>query len=206
MNRAGAALSLALTLTLGAATTARAADALAPALQGLIADFDRFQRDADPVSAGLEGDRAALALWPDDSPRAVAGRKAALEGFRARLVSLKGAGLGAEDELNRAFLAWTVDDDLDGIGFDQEREPFSSDSGPFDNADYVARTTAVHDRADAEAWIARLKALPAYYDVEMADARRGIAADRSLKGRSRALSAAGWAARMTAALATPSAM
>ena len=176
MSRAGAALVLALALcpALGLAGAAHA-DAPATALQGLIADFDRYQRGADPVSAGLEGDRAALRVWPDDSPKAVAGRKAALEGFGARLAQLKGAGLGAEDELNRAFLAWTVDDDLQGISFDQEREPFSSDTGPFDNADYVARTTAVKGRADADAWLARLKALPTYYDVEMADARRGIA-------------------------------
>jgi uncharacterized protein (DUF885 family) len=146
-----------------------------PALKAVIAEFDRFNREADPISAGNEGDRAALRRWPDDSPKAVAGRVAQLKGFRQRLAALKGARLADEDELNRAYLAWVVDDLIEGYGFDQEREPFSSDNGPFDNANYVARTTAVRTREDADAWLARLEALPAYYDTEIANARRGIA-------------------------------
>ena len=145
------------------------------ALRAVIADFDHYQRAFDPISAGLEGDKAALRVWPDDSPRAVAARKAQLQGFGRRLAALKAARLSPEDRLNRDYLAWTIDDDLGGMSFDQEREPFSSDTGPFDNADYVARTTAIHDAADAEAWIARLERLPAYYDTEIANARRGVA-------------------------------
>ena len=162
-------------LAFGLAASLPAAAAPAAGLHAIIADFDRFQRGQDPVSAGLEGDRAALRLWPDDSPAAVARRKAALQGFDRRLAALARARLGAEDALNRAFLAHLVDDQLEGLGFDQEREPFSSDSGPFDTADYVARTTVIRSPDDAEAWLARLAALPAYYDVEIADARRGIA-------------------------------
>jgi uncharacterized protein (DUF885 family) len=141
----------------------------------VIADYDRYKRELDPVSAGLEGDQAALRRWPDDSPKTIAVRKLELQGFRTRLESLKRTRLGPEDELNRAYLAWLVEDAIEGYGFDQEREPFSSDNGPFDTPDYVARTTAMRTRADADAWLARLKALPAWYDVEIANARRGIA-------------------------------
>ncbi len=161
---------------LGLAAGAPAAAAPVTGLHAVIADFDRFQRGQDPISAGLEGDRAALRLWPDDSPAAVAARKAALQRFDRRLAALARVRLGAEDALNRAFLAHLVEDQLEGLRFDQEREPFSSDSGPFDTADYVARTTVIRSPDDAEAWLARLAALPAYYDVEIADARRGIGA------------------------------
>ena len=161
-------------LGLSLAVVAPAAAAPSP-MGAIIADFDRFQRGQDPVSAGLEGDRAALRVWPDDSPAGVAVRKAALQRFDRRLAALARVRLGVKDELNRAFLARLVEDQLEGLGFDQEREPFSSDTGPFDTADYVARTTVIRDQADAEAWLARLAALPAYYAVEIADARRGIA-------------------------------
>jgi uncharacterized protein (DUF885 family) len=174
--------ALGLILSLAAVTpamarplAAKAAGPAPAALQALIADYDRYSREIDPVSAGLEGDRAALRRWPDDSQPAVARRKAELAGFKAQLGALKSARLGPEDELNRAYLAWLVEDALEGYGFDQEREPFSSDNGPFDTPDYVARTTAIHSVQDAQDWLARLKALPAWYDVEIANARRGIA-------------------------------
>ena len=144
-------------------------------LKAVIAAFDRYQRDVDPITAGLEGDRAALTRWPDDSPKAIAGRVAALKAIQRRIVLIRPAGLGPEDRLNRNFLERIVTDQLEGLSFDQEREPFSTDNGPFDTADYVARTTAIHDRADADAWLARLHALASYYDIEMANARRGIA-------------------------------
>ena len=144
-------------------------------LKAVIAAFDRYQRDVDPITAGLEGDRAALTRWPDDSPKAIAGRVAALKAIQRRIALIRPAGLGPEDRLNRDFLERIVTDQLEGLSFDQEREPFSTDNGPFDTADYVARTTAIHDRADADAWLARLHALASYYDIEMANARRGIA-------------------------------
>ena len=162
-------------LLLAFALPAAAAPSPAVWLKAVIADYDRFSRELDPVSAGLEGDQTALRRWPDDSEAALAAHKAALKRFQVRLAALKRARLAPEDELNRAYLAWLVDDALEGYGFDQEREPFSTDTGPFDTPDYVARTTAMHTRADAEAWLARLRALPAFYDVEIADARRGIA-------------------------------
>jgi uncharacterized protein (DUF885 family) len=170
-------LAAMLLLAIAAPAAAATSKSISPAasLKAVIADYDRYNRELDPVSAGLEGDQAALRRWPDDSQAAVAARKLELKGFKARLEALSSSKLAPEDELNRAYLAWLVEDAIEGYGFDQEREPFSSDSGPFDTPDYVARTTAIHTRADADAWLARLKALPAWYEVEIANARRGIA-------------------------------
>ena len=36
-----------------------------PALQQVIADYERLQRQTDPISAGAEGDREALRRLPD---------------------------------------------------------------------------------------------------------------------------------------------
>ena len=170
----GAAVALLAGLWLTALTPAARAGAPED-LHAIIVDFDRFARNADPIGAGQEGDRAALSLWPDDSPVVVAARKRDLEGLQHRLQALKGAALDPEDALNRAFLDRLAGDELEGLSFDQEREPFSSDNLPFDIPDYAARSTAIHDRADAEAWIQRLQRLPAYYETEIANARRGIA-------------------------------
>ena len=174
MNLLARLLRAAAVASLLAAPAIAAAAPPSAGLKAVIAAFDRYQRDVDPIAAGLEGDRAALSRWPDDSPKAIAARKAALISIQRRLALVKPAGLAPEERLNRDFLARIVRDQLEGLAFDQEREPFSTDNGPFDTADYVARTTAIHDQADAEAWLARLHALAGYYDVEMANARRGI--------------------------------
>ena len=174
MNLLARLLRAAAVASLLAAPAIAAAAPPSAGLKAVIAAFDRYQRDVDPIAAGLEGDRAALSRWPDDSPKAIAARKATLASIQRRLALVKPAGLAPEERLNRDFLARIVRDQLEGLAFDQEREPFSTDNGPFDTADYVARTTAIHDQADAEAWLARLHALAGYYDVEMANARRGI--------------------------------
>ncbi len=171
--RIGAApIVAALLLSLGAPALAASPTA---GLRRVVADFDAFQRRLDPISAGREGDRAALRLWPEESQQADVAHKTALQRFRRRLAAIKFEALGAEDRLNRAYLVWLINDQIEELAFDEARAPFSSDNGPFDTPDYVARTTAIHGPEDAEAWLARLAALPARYDTEIANARRGIA-------------------------------
>ncbi len=144
-------------------------------LRGLIADYTAFSRDEDPVRAGSRGDPAALARWPDDSPAAVAGRRARLTAFEARLQALKAAPLGGEDALNRDILERRVSMELDGMAFDQERIPFVSGEGFFNMPDDTAQATVIHDGAEAQAWLDRLNAIPGYYAVETANMRRGLA-------------------------------
>ena len=176
MRAAGRWALAALALALAAAGAPRPA-AAGPAgdLHALVADFDAFEMALDPVEAGRDGDRAALVRWPDDSQASEQAQVRALKGFEARLAAIPAAGLGEQDALNRSVLDYLIKDDLEGLSFDPSREPFSSDNLPFDTFDYAARGTVIRSRADADAWLARLDALPAYIDVEMANARRGIA-------------------------------
>ncbi|MDT9136333.1 hypothetical protein RSW15_24680, partial [Escherichia coli] len=80
----------------------------------------------------------------------MAKRKATLQGLQKRLKALAGASLGDEDTLNRDFLTRVVDARLEGMSFDEEREPINSDSSFFTTPDYVASSTRVRDLADAE--------------------------------------------------------
>jgi uncharacterized protein (DUF885 family) len=154
-------------------TSARAAPA--DDLHALVKDYERYALDQDPVLAGQQGDKAALRRWPDDRPRAIAAHKAALVGFQKRLTALAAASLAGEDAINRAFLQDLVDRKLEGLSFDEERLPFVADDGFYNLPDYVARGTVVKSRDDELAWIARLEALPAWYQAEIANARRGVA-------------------------------
>lgn len=156
----------------GAAAEERAPDT---AFSRIVADYETFARTEDPITAGFEGDRAALSRLPDASPAGDARRKLALQGFRTRLAGVDAATLPPEEAFNREFLARVVDDALEGMTFDQNRMPFANDSGFFSLAGYLADGTPIRTRADAEAWIARLEALPAYYAQNTANMRRGLA-------------------------------
>ncbi|MBL8771732.1 MAG: DUF885 family protein [Phenylobacterium sp.] len=143
-------------------------------LDRLVADYEAYALGQDPVTAGREGDRGALARLPDASLAADLQRRAAYEAFQARLSAVDPAGLSPEARLNREFLAWTLDRRLKSLAFDEARMPFNSDSGFDIEMNYYASTTPLDSEADAEAWIARLRALPGYYAQNIENARRGV--------------------------------
>jgi uncharacterized protein (DUF885 family) len=166
-------LALVLALIAAPAFAAPAASGDAP-LTRLVAEFDAWDLSQDPITAGHEGDRAALSRLPDVTPAADAARKQALLGFRARLDRIPAAGLSEEARLNHDFLRWTLERRLQSLAFDEARFAFNSDSGFDQDLGYLAATTNLDSVADAEAWLDRLKALPAYYAASIANARRGV--------------------------------
>ncbi|ACG79716.1 conserved hypothetical protein [Phenylobacterium zucineum HLK1] len=161
---------------LAAVLSIHAAPALADdsAVSRLVADYEAWWLADDPFTAGRLGDAAALARLPDVTPAADARRKAALEGFRARLAATPDAGLSDEAKLNRDLLRWTVESQLSRLSFDEARMPLSSDGGFYDTLDYFGSTTRIRGREDAEAWIARLEGAPGLWRDHLANARRGV--------------------------------
>ncbi len=143
-------------------------------LNTLVADYEAYALADDPITAGGEGDRAALSRLPDVTPAADAGRAKALKAFQVRLAGIAAAGLSEEAGLNRAFLAWTLDRQVQSLAFDEARMPFNSDGGFYATLGYLAATTPIRSSADAKAWIDRLNAIPAYYAANIANARRGV--------------------------------
>ena len=137
--------------------------------------YEQLDRAWDPITAGSEGDRAALRRLPDVSPEADAAQVADLTALRTQLERIDARRLRGEDALNHALLLRTINNRIESVGFDTGRMPISNGDGFFSYADYLAYTTPVQSADDAEAWIARLEALPAFYAQSLANARRGIA-------------------------------
>lgn len=144
------------------------------AMAKLAADYDAWLLAEDPIMAGRQGDRAALSKLPDVTPAADARRLKALKAFLARLAQVDDTGLSENAALNRGYMLWEVGSRAGQIEHDLARMPVSSDGGFEDTLNYVAATTPMRSAADAEAWIARLEALPAYYRDNIENARRGI--------------------------------
>jgi uncharacterized protein (DUF885 family) len=113
--------------------------------------------------------------WPDVSKAAEDRRTAALRALQTRLASLPPSPAGSEAALTRRLLEWRLGMLIEAARFDEARIPFNNGDGFFNAGNYAAETTVVHTDADAVAWIARLKTLPAYFDLQIDNLRRGIA-------------------------------
>ncbi|MDP1630782.1 MAG: DUF885 family protein [Caulobacter sp.] len=162
-------------LLLVAPITARAAPADNAPMTGLIADYETWRAAEDPISAGQNGDAAALARLPDVTLAADGRRKIALEAFQARLKTIDPARLDDEGRLNHAFLGRVLEDQRQAIAFDTARLAFSSDDSWDGLLAYLAGTAPMTSRADAEAWLSRLTAMSGYYADNTDNARRGVA-------------------------------
>lgn len=143
-------------------------------LSTLIDEYEQLIRKDDPVSAGQEGDREALRRLPDvrsETQQAIAKQ---LKGIGERLATIEASGLSEDAALNHQLLTGVVATHTEQLTFDLPRIPFENDSGFHTLLDYLARTTTIGSRDDAEAWIARLEAAPAYYEQNLVNLQRGI--------------------------------
>ena len=149
-----------------------------PALAAVLADYEAYLRAVDPINAGMEGDRDALSRLPDGSRAFELAQEPVLKGFADRLAGINAAGLSEDDRLNHAFLTYVLQRSRDRIPLDTSRiDAFNSEGGPGQNLAYVAAVTRIVSAADAEAWIARLEAMPKFYADPLANARRGLETD-----------------------------
>jgi len=113
--------------------------------------------------------------WPDVTPAAEARRVAALKSIHERLSKLAPSPAGSEDELTRRLLDWRLRMRIEAAQFDEARIPFDSGDGFFNVGNYAAETTVIRSEADAKAWIARIQALPRYFDQQIDNLKRGVA-------------------------------
>jgi uncharacterized protein (DUF885 family) len=146
-----------------------------PELQSILADYTALSQDMDPIRTAQRGNAAAARVWPDNTPAAITRRRATLDDIAARLQRLEAGALSQNDALERDALAYRVGIQREGFAFDEERVPFISGEGFFINPDYASTVTVLNSEAEAEAWLARMAAVPAYFDNEIANMRRGMA-------------------------------
>ncbi|MFC4308592.1 DUF885 domain-containing protein [Steroidobacter flavus] len=143
-------------------------------LSTLIDEYEQLIRKDDPVSAGQEGDREALRRLPDVRPETQAAIAKQLKSIGERLAAINTSGLSEDAALNHQLLTGVVALHSEQLTFDLPRIPFENDSGFHTLLDYLARTTTIGSRDDADAWLARLEATPAYYEQNLANLQRGI--------------------------------
>ena len=151
--------------------------ALSPAaaeLADIIADYEAFDRQRDPFTAGFEGDREALSRLPDFTREGELAERAPLQAFADRLAAVDTDALSPDERLNHAFLSRVVNRQIRAIALDGSRLAFDSEGGPGAFAGYLASSTRIAGRADAEAYLSRLGQLDGLYAAALENARRGL--------------------------------
>jgi uncharacterized protein (DUF885 family) len=164
----------AMLLTASGNAIAQIADDAEARLRAVIAEHERLSKQMDPVAAGQEGDREAMRRLPDVRPETDRKNRAALMDLSNRLAAIDVRQLGEDSALNHVLLAQLIEEAIEISRFDLERIAFENDSGFHTLADYLARTTTISSREDAEAWLARVAGVRAYYEQNISNLKRGI--------------------------------
>ncbi|MBL8266883.1 DUF885 domain-containing protein [Steroidobacter sp.] len=166
--------SLLAALAFCASPSLAAAQSAETVLTGLIGEYEQLIRKDDPVSAGQEGDREALRRLPDVRAETLQANAKLLKSLGERLAKIDASGLSDDAALNHQLLSGVVATHSEQLTFDLPRIPFENDSGFHTLLDYLARTTTIGSREDADAWLARLEATPAYYEQNLINLQRGV--------------------------------
>ena len=144
------------------------------AFEAVLRDYEALAREVDPVAAGRRGDEKALRLWPDVRPSTSKQRHERRLEMQRRLKAIEPRSLSGANALDWDLLENRLAIEVESFAFGEERIPFISGDGFFTVPDYAAFGTVVEDESDAEAWIARLDALPDYFAANLANMRQGL--------------------------------
>lgn len=161
-------------LCLAFAAAMSAAEAQTAAFTDLVTDYEAFAASEDLIRRGRDGDLDAASRWPDASLEAVQARDAVYEAFQRRLAAIDPEPLDTVDRASHAVLAYVLDSAVAIPGETSAMLPFTNDSGFHTTPDFVAMSTRLRSAEDAEAWIARIEALPEYFAQHRFWLERGL--------------------------------
>ncbi len=166
-----AALALAL-----AAVHAQAQDVQAKArLDVLLADAWEQDKRENPLLATSTGDHRYDDRLPAEAASDLERRAAAARGYLERLQAIDAKALAAQDQVSYAMFERDLRDDLARHRFRAYRIPITSDSGFHTGLSRLPQEMPLATVEDYENYIARLRAIPAFFDQHVEHMREGLA-------------------------------
>src|ERR1019366_4637265 len=136
------------------------------------AEWDYTLRE-EPTYASRLGDHRFDDRWPDPSPAATERRLVHAREMLARVRSIDPRGLTPGDQVSLALFRRGFESTVEGLPFRLEHLAVAPDDG-IQNVDDLASALPFATTRDYEAWIARLRALPAYVDQTTELLREGV--------------------------------
>jgi len=138
-------------------------------VSALLEDYEAFRLAYDPSEAARMQGRLPRS-WQDVSPQRRAAELAEAQALLSRVTAL-----GAKHTIDTAILESLLTSQVSLSAFDPDRIPFTGDFGFYSEATFVIGRARVRSLSDAEDLLARLNALPAWFDQHIVNMRRGIA-------------------------------
>ena len=143
-------------------------------LDKLISDFEKSEIDKNPIKSGQLGNITALRMLPNVSFEAKKNNEALIESFIQRHLALSSKQMDENTKLNYELLGYVLKQKKLMFPYDNDRVPFTNDSGFFNEMIYISRQTKFDVIDDYEAYISRLAKLPRYFEEHKKNMRRGI--------------------------------
>ncbi len=143
-------------------------------LHTLLAEHLEWRLREFPESATRRGDSRYNARLTDLSPEAMERRKRDTRRFLDRARAIDGSTLGGQDVLTHTLFVATLERDIEGDRFPAEVLPVDQINGPQLAFDNLIEVTRFRTRGDYDDYLARLAAVPRYFDQVTALLQRGI--------------------------------
>lgn len=156
-------------------SSARAGAPSDAALDALFADYWAFEMAENPFAATIAGVHEYNDRAPAVAPEDFARRNGARDAFAQRLEAIDRASASADAALSAQLLEFILKHENALSVFDRWRMPFNADSGFHTLLTHAFQAAPLKTKQDRADYLARLAALPAYLDQEIANMRRGLA-------------------------------
>ena len=144
-------------------------------LYGLFDDYRANKMAENPFAATYAGITEYNDRMPSVSPEDQERRAGQSAAFLARLDAIDAEALSADDRVNADLLRFILKHEVALAEYRPWRMPFLADTGFHSNLGYVVSSTSFRREKDYEDYLARLEAIPAYIDQQIANMRIGIA-------------------------------
>lgn len=154
-------------------TSAAWADANRELLQ-LAEDYWAQELREDPLHATFSGINDYNALLPSVSPADEQRRQLAAQKFQQRLLAIDANSLAESQRVSRDLLAFILKHDIELSQYRGWRIPILADDGFHSTITYVVDRTPFANKDDYQAYLKRLKALPDYFEQNVANMRLGL--------------------------------
>ncbi|WP_179852672.1 DUF885 domain-containing protein [Streptomyces sp. 1331.2] len=148
------------------------------ALAALADDYFDAENTHNPFDATLGGVEGYAHLLPDPSRAAARHHREALEGFRVRLAAIPLDRLTGEDRTTHRVLARLIDNGIGRLTHGLDDFSISATIVAKHNEAITSLTMAPVDHGGTDAYLARLAALPGYFDAALR-----LALDAAAEGR-----------------------
>ncbi|MFC3095426.1 DUF885 domain-containing protein [Alteromonas sediminis] len=175
MKRVSKVLSILLGMALMLSHSVSAASDEEQRLNALLDEIWQYELSVSPLLASREGRRDFDHLLPDLSETGLEAKHKQFTAFVQQLDEIADAGLSTEGRINKIMQAYRLNNLVSSFTFNRHYVPLTSEYGFHSALSSLPNLADLSSSKGIEDYLARLAAIPEYFDQNIAWMRKGIA-------------------------------